>query len=78
MQHNGKNRSKKSTCPTSGSDLSIEIAPDGKSSMKEVIEGFKDLATHLHKLHQDEYLKMTFKSEGKADLPEEVSGGLYS
>ena len=44
--------------------MSVEIAPDGKSTMKEVIEGFKDLATHLHKLHQDEYLKMTFKSEG--------------
>ena len=59
--------------------MSVEIAPDGKSTMKEVIEGFKDLATHLHKLHQDEYLKMTFKSEGnKGDLPDEISGGLYS
>ena len=59
--------------------MSVEIAPDGKSSMKDVIEGFKDIATHLHKLHQDEYLKMTFKHEGeKNDLPEEVSGGLYS
>ena len=59
--------------------MSVEIAPDCKSTMKEVIEGFKDLATHLHKLHQDEYLKMTFKSEGnKGDLPDEISGGLYS
>ena len=59
--------------------MSVEIAPDGKSTMKEVIDGFKDLATHLHKLHQDEYLKMTFKHEGdKSELPEEVSGGLYS
>jgi len=60
--------------------MSVEIAPDGKSTMKDVIEGFKDLATHLHKLHQDEYLKMVFKNEGgnMDDLPEEMSGGLYS
>ena len=59
--------------------MSVEIAPDGKTSMKDVIDGFKDLATHLHKLHKDEYLKMTFKNEGeKSDLPDEVSGGLYS
>ena len=42
------------------------------------LEGFKDLATHLHKLHQDEYLKMPVKSEGnKIALPDEVSGILY-
>ena len=60
--------------------MSVEIAPDGKSTMKDVIEGFKDLATHLHKLHQDEYLKMVFKNEGgnMDDLPDEMSGGLYS
>ena len=59
--------------------MSVEIAPDGKSTSKDIIECFKDLATHLHKLHQDEHLKMTFKSEGnKMDLPDEISGGLYS
>ena len=58
--------------------MSVEIAPDGTTSIGEVLEGFKDLATHLHKLHKDEYLKMTFKNEGeKQDLPD-VSGDLYS
>ena len=40
--------------------MSVEIAPDGVTSINDVLEGFKDLATHLHKLHKDEYLKMSF------------------
>ena len=59
--------------------MSVEIAPDGTTSIGEVLEGFKDLATHLHKLHKDEYLKMTFKNEGeRQELPNNASGDLYS
>ena len=59
--------------------LSIEISPDGETSVMDMMEAFKDFATHMHSLHKDEHLKMTFKNEGDGEMPlDEVNGGLYS
>ena len=57
--------------------MSIELSPDGKTSIVEVMKEFKEMTQHLQKLHGEEHLKMMFKNEGDAP-PESMNGGLYN
>lgn len=58
--------------------MSIELSPDGNTSIAEVMKEFKEITEHLQKLHGEEHFKMMFKSEGEGMPPESMNGGLYS
>jgi len=58
--------------------MSIELSPDGNTSIPQVMKEFKIMVEHLHKLHGDEHLKMMFKNEGDGMPPESMNGGLYN
>ena len=58
--------------------MSIELSPDGTTSIPEVMREFKEMLEHMHKLHGEEHFKMMFKNEGDSMPPESMNGGLYN